>query len=76
MKLVQQHAVVQPSGKKLRVTGNYTGVDSSDYDFQVNYAEMFVFSVNTYDSFHLEKPKPATANLSTTRLLICLCWQR
>ncbi|CAF0723006.1 unnamed protein product [Adineta ricciae] len=34
MKLIQQHAAVQPPGKKLRVTGNYTGVDSSDYDFQ------------------------------------------
>ena len=41
MKLTQQHAAVQPPGKKFRVAGNYTGVDSSDYDFQVNDAEMF-----------------------------------
>ncbi|UJR21449.1 hypothetical protein I4U23_024535 [Adineta vaga] len=36
MKIMQQHQSEQPPGKKLRVNGNYTGVNPSTYEFQKN----------------------------------------
>ncbi len=33
---MQQHASGQPPEKKLRISGNYTGGDPTNYEYQVN----------------------------------------
>lgn len=38
---MQQHSTGQPPEKKPRITGNYTGGESSNYEYQVNKNHFF-----------------------------------